>query len=271
MALPVIAAHPAAAGARRRRRLADARCSAACRRRSRATGGRAVPARAGQALRVGGCASRAVAAAAHAGLASGRESERSRSRRPRPRRRVRPAAARGRRVQRDRRARPAARRGAQGRPPRQRRRGTAGAARANSAACRRDRGRADNTYGHPTPSTLDALRAVAAGRSAPTATGPCGCACGRPDAPGAGGLKTEPSLTGLRRLARRVARYFRPAYLIHGDDHGRIGERRARLRAMAERESRRRRCRAARGRRLHAGGGRRGAVRDDVRARAGAS
>ena len=29
---------------------------------------------------------------------------------------------------------------------------------------------------------------------------------------------------------------FRPAYLIHGDDHGRIAERRARLRAMAERE-----------------------------------
>jgi len=27
---------------------------------------------------------------------------------------------------------------------------------------------------------------------------------------------------------------FRPAYLIHGDDHGRISERRARLRAMAE-------------------------------------
>src|SRR5919199_4347269 len=27
---------------------------------------------------------------------------------------------------------------------------------------------------------------------------------------------------------------FRAAYLIHGDDHGRIGERRARLRAMAE-------------------------------------
>jgi DNA polymerase-3 subunit delta len=27
---------------------------------------------------------------------------------------------------------------------------------------------------------------------------------------------------------------FRPAYLIHGDDHGRIGERRTRLRAMAE-------------------------------------
>jgi DNA polymerase-3 subunit delta len=30
---------------------------------------------------------------------------------------------------------------------------------------------------------------------------------------------------------------FRPAYLIYGDDHGRIGERRARLRAMAESES----------------------------------
>jgi DNA polymerase-3 subunit delta len=30
---------------------------------------------------------------------------------------------------------------------------------------------------------------------------------------------------------------FRPAYLIHGDDHGRIGERRTRLRAMAEAES----------------------------------
>jgi DNA polymerase-3 subunit delta len=30
---------------------------------------------------------------------------------------------------------------------------------------------------------------------------------------------------------------FRPAYLIHGDDHGRIAERRTRLRAMAEAES----------------------------------
>jgi len=29
---------------------------------------------------------------------------------------------------------------------------------------------------------------------------------------------------------------FKPAYLIHGDDHGRIGERRARLRTMAERD-----------------------------------
>ncbi|HZQ38817.1 MAG TPA: DNA polymerase III subunit delta [Dehalococcoidia bacterium] len=30
---------------------------------------------------------------------------------------------------------------------------------------------------------------------------------------------------------------FKPAYLVHGDDHGRIGERRSRLRAIAERES----------------------------------
>jgi DNA polymerase-3 subunit delta len=30
---------------------------------------------------------------------------------------------------------------------------------------------------------------------------------------------------------------FKPAYLIHGDDHGRIAERRARLRALAEHES----------------------------------
>jgi DNA polymerase-3 subunit delta len=32
-----------------------------------------------------------------------------------------------------------------------------------------------------------------------------------------------------------VSSSFRPAYLIHGDDHGRIGERRANLRRMAER------------------------------------
>jgi DNA polymerase III subunit delta len=30
---------------------------------------------------------------------------------------------------------------------------------------------------------------------------------------------------------------FKPAYLLHGDDHGRLAERRARLRAVAERES----------------------------------
>jgi DNA polymerase-3 subunit delta len=34
-----------------------------------------------------------------------------------------------------------------------------------------------------------------------------------------------------------VAPAFKPAYLIHGDDHGRIAERRARLRALAEQQS----------------------------------
>src|SRR3954463_2300927 len=38
----------------------------------------------------------------------------------------------------------------------------------------------------------------------------------------------------MRRLA--AVPTFKPAYLIHGDDHGRIGERRSRLRALAERE-----------------------------------
>ena len=40
-----------------------------------------------------------------------------------------------------------------------------------------------------------------------------------------------------RRLDSAAVPSFKPAYLIHGDDHGRIGERRARLRAMAEAES----------------------------------
>ncbi len=39
------------------------------------------------------------------------------------------------------------------------------------------------------------------------------------------------------RLAHLRMPSFKAAYLIHGDDHGRIGERRARLRAMAEAES----------------------------------
>src|SRR5260370_13964569 len=34
-----------------------------------------------------------------------------------------------------------------------------------------------------------------------------------------------------------MAPTFKPAYLILGDDHGRIAERRARLRALAERDS----------------------------------
>src|SRR5881275_2599755 len=34
-----------------------------------------------------------------------------------------------------------------------------------------------------------------------------------------------------------MAPAFKPAYLIHGDDHGRIAERRARLRGLAEAQS----------------------------------
>jgi DNA polymerase-3 subunit delta len=41
---------------------------------------------------------------------------------------------------------------------------------------------------------------------------------------------------GPRSRLRAVAA-FKPAYLIHGDDHGRISERRAKLRAIAEAES----------------------------------
>jgi len=39
------------------------------------------------------------------------------------------------------------------------------------------------------------------------------------------------------RTYTRAVPAFKPAYLIHGDDHGRIAERRARLRALAEAES----------------------------------
>src|SRR5205807_5740122 len=39
------------------------------------------------------------------------------------------------------------------------------------------------------------------------------------------------------RLDSWIMPAFKPAYLIHGDDHGRIAERRARLRALAEVES----------------------------------
>ena len=70
-----------------------------------------------------------------------------------------------------------------------------------------------------------------------------------------------------RRLDSAAVPAFKAAYLIHGDDHGRIAERRARLRAMAEAETGIGGRRGVRGRRLHAGGGRRRAVGDDVRDR----
>lgn len=42
---------------------------------------------------------------------------------------------------------------------------------------------------------------------------------------------------GINHLDSPAVPSFRAAYLVHGDDHGRISERRARLRAMAERET----------------------------------
>ena len=83
-----------------------------------------------------------------------------------------------------------------------------------------------NTYGHPAAATV--ARARGRGRvasCAPTAT----AACASSRRPG------RCASTRTPRLDRVPA--FKPAYLIHGDDHGRIGERRARLRAMAEAES----------------------------------
>jgi DNA polymerase-3 subunit delta len=41
----------------------------------------------------------------------------------------------------------------------------------------------------------------------------------------------------VSRIDSAAMAAFKPAYLIHGDDHGRIGERRSALRALAERES----------------------------------
>ena len=49
---------------------------------------------------------------------------------------------------------------------------------------------------------------------------------------------TPPGVSGpLDHYPRHSMPDFKPAYLIHGDDHGRIGERRAALRALAEREA----------------------------------
>ena len=85
-----------------------------------------------------------------------------------------------------------------------------------------------NRYGHPTP--VDARRAARRGRracAAPTATAPSALTAVRT------------ARHARRRPAPRLAAVpdFKPAYLIHGDDHGRISERRAALRALAERES----------------------------------
>ena len=56
--------------------------------------------------------------------------------------------------------------------------------------------------------------------------------------PRAAATRRGPAPSGRdRRLDSPAVPSFKAAYLIHGDDHGRIGERRTRLRAMAEAES----------------------------------
>ena len=69
-----------------------------------------------------------------------------------------PAAVRRRRERGAAAARPARRGRDEGAAPRQRRPGPAGGARPPAPGARRDRGGRDNTYGHPAPSTLAALR-----------------------------------------------------------------------------------------------------------------
>ena len=63
-----------------------------------------------------------------------------------------------------------------------------------------------------------------------------------PTATARSGLRVRDGAMTLRerrdaRLDSPPCRRFKPAYLIHGDDHGRIAERRAQLRAVAEAES----------------------------------
>ena len=83
-----------------------------------------------------------------------------------------------------------------------------------------------NVYGHPAAATVRAL--LRGGRRA------------RAHRP----RRQRERRAGGRGVAHPRSRLdsnpcprFKPAYLVHGDDHGRIGERRARLRAMAEAES----------------------------------
>ena len=85
---------------------------------------------------------------------------------------------------------------------------------------------ARNLYGHPTPGDLAQLRAAV-----PIVR--------RTDRDGTVRLRVHGGRMTVERgrLDSTAVASFKPAYLIHGDDHGRIGERRAALRALAERES----------------------------------
>ena len=157
--------------------------------------------------------------------------------------------------------------------------GPARAAGAPRAAGGRDRGRRGQHLRPSGAGDAGALRAVPqVVPDRPRRHGVCalgavrgtGARCGRRSTGAADGSRAAPAPAG-RSLDSAAVPAFKPAYLIHGDDHGRIAERRARLRAMAEAESGAGGRRGVRGRRLHARGGGGRAVRDDVRASAGAS
>ena len=94
---------------------------------------------------------------------------------------------------------------------------------------------AGNDYGHPAPQHAGRAARACRTSTGPTATAPSCCAS-------RGGRMTRGDGRVTRVRPRAVldsaaVPSFKAAYLIHGDDHGRIGERRTRLRAMAEAES----------------------------------
>ena len=192
---------------------------------------------------------RGPAHAAHPLAARRPGDARHRPQRPRGRRRRRGvrgdrAADRRRRVAGPRAARSAAGRRPQGQPPRQRRPRAPGAAAASAPARRAHRGRRPQ---HLRPS--DACHAPGprdrgAGRQAHRPRRR------RPRRPPRRASDGDERMTGLVALGARADRgateptptlaamaTWKPAYLIHGDDHGRIAERRAGLRARAEAES----------------------------------
>ena len=136
----------------------------------------------------------------------------------------------------------AARRGAQGRPPRQR--GPGPARRCSPARSPRSR-RSRSAAATPTATP----RRPRSARSEP----PCRTSY-RTDRDGT--VRLHVTAAGDRAVERRpldsaAVPAFKPAYLILGDDHGRIAERRAQAARAGGGRERRLRGRGARGRRVH--------------------
>ena len=123
----------------------------------------------------------------------------------------------------------------------------------------------DNPYGHPTPATLAALRAACPTSCGPTATAPSACTSSAPP-PGWSAIGEPGADRDLAGRDSAAVPAFKPAYLIHGDDHGRIAERRARCARWPRARAAPAGSRCSRAMR-HAGRGGRRAVGDDVRDR----